>query len=515
MIVNGFELIGDWKVSNVGKIALANKGGKKYFLKSYGQYKLPRKEDVTEKTFCDMSAKFNAFKRYRIKLNTALASFAGSGGNVLLPQSWFVSDINYIEATEFVNDVISDSEIVKLPKEDLLFIMKTAAAALNNVHKKNIVHSDLKLSNVLVAKSSMGKLVAKIIDFDRSYFADEIRPNDIGGDQAFMSPELTLCFITDMADESIALLSTKTDVFSLGIVFHLYLTGGEYPQIIQPKDEEGEDMELSFCGEAVLQGGKLKISSKIKDGYLASIIGAMIQLQPEDRPDAFTVLCALRDKKPLPLPENSTVVLPYEIKEEKEEKEEKPAVKVSEKEESIPKGFCEPWEEHKIVFDTENLKRADFVSSERFESGTIKCYKIYNSKGVARIFNANTLKLMGLANPICLTDTKEPVVVKKEDFAPEKTTTVPKKTEPTPEKTPDVTKEEATKSKESGEEPMWGADRNYEFDIEAIKEAGYVGCEKMISGTIECYALIMADGSKKRVSMSVLKIMKLVKLKSR
>lgn len=153
MNVRGYELTEDWKVSNIGHTAKAKKSGKVYFLKRYGEYKMPRHDASTSAALYDrLKREFDSFKDNRIAINNALASLAGPGGNIILPTDWFVDDIFYIEATEFVDNLIEDEEILRLPKENKLFIMLTAAGALHNIHRKNIVHSDLKRTNILAAK---------------------------------------------------------------------------------------------------------------------------------------------------------------------------------------------------------------------------------------------------------------------------------------------------------------------------------------------------------------------------
>ena len=234
MNIKGYELAGDWKIANRGFTVQAKKDSKKFFLKKYNMYKMPRHDSSTsEALFKRMKAEFESFMENRVAINKALADLAGPGGNIILPTHWFVEDIYYIEAAEFVNDLIADEDILNLSIEDKIFVMLTAAAALNHIHKKKIVHSDLKRTNILAARNSTGRISAKIIDFDMSYFEDGIRPDELGGDQNFMSPELAQCLMYDMADEALELMSTKSDIFSLGLVFHDYLVTEKYT------DDEG------------------------------------------------------------------------------------------------------------------------------------------------------------------------------------------------------------------------------------------------------------------------------------
>ena len=91
-----------------------------------------------------------------------------------------------------------------------------------------------------------------------------------------------------------ALLSTKSDIFSLGIVFHNYLADGEFPDFIDLPEhlaERKKEKKAIYCAEPLLsEEGKLVVSSKIKEEYLVNLICAMLQPEPEDRPTALDVV---------------------------------------------------------------------------------------------------------------------------------------------------------------------------------------------------------------------------------
>ncbi len=506
MNINGYE-ISEWKVSNIGATAIATRDGKKYFLKKYGQYKRPREADVpdkmTPKGFEKKLKAFNDFKEYREKINSTLASFAGTGGNIKLPCDWFVYDINYTEATEFVDGVLSNEQILALSQDDLLLIMKTAASAMYNVHKMGIVHSDIKLTNILVATNTAGKPVAKIIDFDRSYFVENIRPDDIGGDQSYMSPELTMCFATEFADEYLAKLSDKSDIFSLGLVFYNYLTQGEFPKMSTVRNADGEEMSFSFCGEACLNGAKLKLSEKLKKPYIAHLIANMLQTDPSKRPSAFEVLEALKGSKILPLPSDSNVEIPASLRKDEASTSSvgggastptparptpapAPAPTPSP---TIPTGYCEPWPEHSFKFDEEKMRAKGYVAAVQHVKNGVKCYLIWTTSGATRVLAFQTIKLFGLG-------------IGMGGSAPSPVRPTPAPTPaPAPAPVIDMTEE------------MWPSDKAYTFDNAAIAAQGYVKVEKAINNGKECYVLISANGTRRNINISMLKILKLVKLK--
>ena len=492
MTVNGYELTTEWQVSNMGHTARAKKGSKKYFLKRYGEYKMPRHdESTTPALYSRCEREFNEFKNYRISINEALSSLAGTGGNIILPTHWFVDDIYFIESTEFVDGLIEDEAILALPMSDKLFVMLTAAGALYGIHRKNMVHSDLKRTNILAARNSSGKAVAKIIDFDRSYFANDVRPDYIGGDQSFMSPELAQCFMYDMDDESLSYLSTKSDIFSLGLVFHNYLTGGAHPVIeglsgkLKERQAEGKTV---YCSEALLNGGKLVISGDITEEYLSHLLIAMLQLEPENRPTAQQVLETLKNKTVLPIPADSQVVLGEKGAVAKPaERASSTATRTSAAAKTTaavgkPEGFCAPWKEHAVTFDEAKLRSSGWVASSQITHGTTKCYNLFKTDGTSRVFTVEILTALGFA-------------LKKSG------------TSSTAARTPSKTVTATHSTKVSTDDSLWEADSAYKFDIDAVKAMGYVSIAKATRDGKNCYVLTKPSGDQRFMAFTQLKIL--------
>ncbi len=489
MNVHGYELTKEWAISNIGMTAQGKRGGKRYFLKRYGEYKMPRRDDSTSpKLYAKLKAEFDSFMENRIAINKALATLAGPGGNIILPSDWFVDDIYYIEATEFIERLIEDEAILALPREDILFIMLTAAGALHNIHRKNIVHSDLKRTNILAARNSAGKTVAKIIDFDRSYFADNVRPDELGGDQSFMSPELSQCFIYDMADEALAYLSTKSDIFSLGLVFHNYLTGGAYPALkgltgaLKARADDGKTV---YCGEAALSGAQLVISKRVGDEYLTHLLAAMLQPEPTDRPSAGEVLEVLKTKRVLEIKPDSAILIEGAAKATA-----RPAgtaggtgspskAKATTGGSKPPTTYCEPWDGHKIRFRKAVFELYGYVSSEQILHKDIKCYRFYKKDGTSRVFTIDNLMIIGLAE-------------EGKDAPP-----APKPARPV---TTDI----------KDGDGLWEADAAYRYDLDAVLAGGYKAVAKAEKNGIKGYVLIKKDDEQRFLTFDKLKLLEYV-----
>src|ERR1700722_14522623 len=128
----------------------------------------------------------------------------------------------------------------KLKIRDRLELFIQACDGVQDAHQKAIIHRDLKPPNILVVEVD-GKPVPRIIDFglakatmpqapDESLFT---RPGHFVGTPGYMSPE--------QADPSMKDVDTRTDIYSLGVVLYVLLTGSQpfetKQRLKQPLDE--------------------------------------------------------------------------------------------------------------------------------------------------------------------------------------------------------------------------------------------------------------------------------------
>ena len=145
---------------------------------------------------------------------------------------------------------------------------------------QHVVHGDLKPENILVKRTVSGFFTAKIIDFDSSFFANEIIEDseDINGDMVYLAPETFKCMIEeeDHVDE-------KVDVFALGILFHQYMTG-ELPLF--------DHTQYDYMYEAALNDEDYTVSESLPK-YMQDMIKGMLRENPEERLDIQEVLTIL------------------------------------------------------------------------------------------------------------------------------------------------------------------------------------------------------------------------------
>ncbi len=514
MTLHGYELTGEWKNSTCGKIVTATKGGKKYFLKKYQTPVAPIDNGTLDaKTFANNQKKFDDFVAMRKKVNTSIRPIAGPGGNIVIPSEEFMDGNQYVEASEFVEGAIPKEEMLSLlPGLEFstkLLLMKTAAGALSSVHSKHIIHSDLKIENLLLVRNPSGNYVAKMLDFDSSYPIDD-KPEEIIGTIDYYSPELgTYVDSEDEAEEMKKFITEKTDIFSLGLIYHFYLAGA-FPEAVSltEKLQKRKDKGKVIYPWVVLNSGcELQISPKITSFKFISLISDMLNIDPNQRPTASEVLKRLQAPEPSaelvlqePFPEHGIVYNKDKIKADNIASVEKTIEgsknkyklmyktgkrEVLTKEELIEKGYAKmaapdgfeaPWEEHHIAFDLDKIKSRGFVSSKNVTKGGVKGYEFYRADASATFLKLDMLIAMKYAKKLASAESvSAPPVEVVEGFA-----------EPWPE-------------------------HKIEFIIDAIKAKGYVASAQKNMNGVNGYEFVRANGSRQFIRVEMVIIQKMAK----
>ena len=500
-IIHGYEIVSEWKNGQCGKTARARKGGRTFFIKVYQTPVEPVMNGALDaRTFNANKALFEQFVSRRQRVNNTLRTVAGEGGNIVIPREEFVDNHHYVEAAELVDGAISDDDLESvlkgLPFDVKRLVMLTAAGALASVHAKNIVHSDLKLKNVLLAKNKMGNHVAKLIDFDSSYFLDDI-PETLSGSLDYCSPELGKCACNeDECAELSKALSVKSDVFSLGLIFHYYLAG-ELPQPktlterLQRRKDKGKDV---YCWTVINSGCELKMSDKIKNLNYLMLIQDMLALDPESRPDAREVLMRLKAAEESAViesawPEHCVKIDEEKVKDsgyvalkkieksgekkyllvtgdgKKEEKTKSELISMGLAKIAREEKFAAPWENHDINLNEAKLRERGFIASELKENAGVKGYVFYRKDDSSQFFSVEKLVAMGFA-------------VKK-----------------------------APKVEESFCSP-WD-EHKIVFDEEQIKKRGYVRSERKELNGVKGYGFMRADGTEQFIKLEMALLFKM------
>lgn len=280
-VIHGYELLGAFSTVDSGSArwCFAQKGGAQFFLKEFlspvfpmASAEIPGERRASLIKFC------NAFEARKNRLYASLR--AANNGNIVAIQDFFCERGKYYCVTEKVatDSALSPSQISLLPLNKRQLILKILTHSMVQLENRHIVHADLKPTNVLLKPTTNGFYTLKLIDFDESFFEDEASskdPDELKGDPVYLAPEMFLA----MAGEDVA-LTTKVDVFAMGLLMHQFLCG-RLP---------GFDRNISdYAYEAVLQGEKLVLDPRLGPASRA-LMEKMLSREPEQRPSFADVL---------------------------------------------------------------------------------------------------------------------------------------------------------------------------------------------------------------------------------
>jgi len=273
--VGGYTLLEDFRVVGAGlsEWTFATRDGREFFLKRFLSPTYP--DDAapgSAATKARKRARCAAFEAHHRGIQAALAPITSHGGNLVATLDFFLDGAKYYKVTEKVDLAgLDSSNVARLDFPVKLVLLKTVAHSLKILHDLDIVHSDLKPSNVLIKKTELG-YTTKLIDFDSSYIVGRPPPpDDIVGTMNYYSPELVR-YIQGTADGTE--LTQASDVFALGLIYAEYLTG-TLPAF---------DPAFGEAAIAVLNGARLRLDPKAAARPISELVERMLLGDPAARP---------------------------------------------------------------------------------------------------------------------------------------------------------------------------------------------------------------------------------------
>ena len=275
----GYELLEEWTTTANGSYTFGRKGGKEFFLKKLPQPKYPNPKMLTGDTYKRKLEACEAWEERRRRLIAALQKASSTCAFIIAPTEYFMEENSYYIVSPRVKEKkLSPEDVSRLDRNARMDILKKYAYALKALADNDVVHGDIKHSNVFVVAAASG-YEPRFIDFDDSYFSGEPpEPESTIGSPEFYSPELGR-YITSDDPGLKGIVTCKSDVFASAIMFHDYYTGkrilqkrGKYPfQIDSPKD----------------------MIMAVASGDLKELIKSMMEIDAEKRADAATVLSTM------------------------------------------------------------------------------------------------------------------------------------------------------------------------------------------------------------------------------
>lgn len=286
-IINGYCLTTEFSNKNAGMCqwAFAQKNGREYFIKQLLQPKFPTKaaESMLSPAVVNtMRSESNKFYESRKRFYDKL--FRCQTGNVIVVEDFFRQDAFYYIVTEKVSGpFLTVEEISRLSDDAKRVLLKSVLYSIMYIHNQGIVHSDLKPENIMVKHTSRGFCTAKLLDFESSFFYTEL-PEEIVGDQRYFSPETLLRNSGRKTP-----VDTKSDIFSLGLLFHQYWCGA-FPSFNRKEYDSAAVALLNDEGLTLNSGLPLDI---------ARLVGRMLSKDPAYRPAAKEAREILSGERPV------------------------------------------------------------------------------------------------------------------------------------------------------------------------------------------------------------------------
>ena len=287
-IIKGYKILQDFTTAGGGlsKWTFAEKDGKVYFMKEFLSPKYPTETAPGSPASKERKRKeCEKFENHHRTLMEQINEKCGIGGNLVFTLDFFRSGSTYYKVTEKIDVAsLSTQEVYRLPLAGKILILKTIAHSLNILHKAGIVHGDLKPDNVLIKQTRTNFYTTKLIDFDNSYFSG--KPPEIHeemvGDMVFYSPELARYIQGREKPEN---LTTKSDIFALGLLYCIYLQG-DLPDF--PK-------KFPYACLAANEGKELKLVDARLPNKLKKMVNQMLHYEPNQRPDAEEIFDLLKN----------------------------------------------------------------------------------------------------------------------------------------------------------------------------------------------------------------------------
>lgn len=249
-------------------------------------------------------ARFEAERQALALLDHPNIARVHDGGTTKNGQPYFVME--YVKGLP----ITDHCDRHKLTIEQRLELFLQVCHAVHHAHQKGIIHRDIKPSNILVSTQD-DQVVPKIIDFgiakamsqpltERTVFTEH---GQLFGTPEYMSPE--------QADISTEDIDTRTDIYSLGVLLYVLLTGvlpfesetlrkggiDHIRQVIRETDPKTPSTRLADLGE---EADRIAVSRRTEITTLARRLHRELEWIPlkamrKDRSERYRSVSELAD----------------------------------------------------------------------------------------------------------------------------------------------------------------------------------------------------------------------------
>jgi len=186
------------------------------------------------------------------------------------------------------------SNIRKLPFKQIISFFRDIAQGLNHLHSNGFIHRDLKPSNCLLHDTGIPGEELKVLvsDFGEVQMENQARESTGNtGTISYCAPEVLKRVAPGGAYEN---FTTKSDIFSLGMILH-FMSFGKLPYICADQiNEENEDMEALRAEISAWKGlDEREVIRMDLPEQLYHSLKALINPDPTIRPSAEEILLGI------------------------------------------------------------------------------------------------------------------------------------------------------------------------------------------------------------------------------
>lgn len=297
-----YSVLEHMQTSGQAEIAIAksNKSSSLYIIKRLIAIKYSSKEPRLTKCL--------NFENDRKLIYKLINSKTMSGASCTPIIDFFRHKTFYYIVTEKIQGVsLNAKDVAKyISFNEKIFLLKVMAYSLLPLEDGGIIHGDIKPENFILKKVK-NHFVVKLIDMESSYqISKPPLKGDLVGTEPYYSPETYLYNIYGNNYDS-SLLSTKSDIFSLGIIFYEILLG-MYP--VSPDNLE----RAKYVFELKMGGKEVYFPSGFNQ-TLKSLIESMIDILPTKRPGILEILQNLKSVEWQNSNQSCEIQHPYVVRE--------------------------------------------------------------------------------------------------------------------------------------------------------------------------------------------------------
>ena len=279
--INEYVILKDFELSGLSKWTFAEKNGIQYFIKEFLSPIFPTIGSLgNEQTKQNKINKCFAFEKRQIEIISKLASNFNNSNKIVCAKDFFRYGSKYYKVTDKIDcKSYNTLDISLLPLIQKINLLLDLVYTLKFVHNLGIVHSDIRPENILIIENNQN-LIVRLIDFDNSFFST--KPplvNELFGDMIYYSPEIYQ-YIKLEGNYNTQRITTKSDIFSLGIIFSQYLTG----ILPEPIYEGKSAADMVYNQKTIGLPENFDLPSA-----LHSLVKLMLDFNPEKRPDLSSI----------------------------------------------------------------------------------------------------------------------------------------------------------------------------------------------------------------------------------